>query len=374
MIEELTIEASFDFKQIDKSGWQTYRFDQIAFNISERVEPQETDLDIYVGLEHLDPESIHIKRWGTPSDVEGTKLKVYPGDVIFGKRRAYQRKAALATFEGICSAHAMVLRPNPEVIEPNLFLFFLHSDAFMHRAVDISVGSLSPTINWKTLAVQEFLLPPKEQQAKLAELLWAADEVVEKNIIKQEVIKGVKGAYLRNKFRNGNGRTEPVGDYIKLSSGKERPKDIKPEVIDDYKYPVYGGNGIIGYSSKPLISHETIVIGRVGEYCGCVYHLNEPAWISDNALYITEFRKPIDIVYLKTYLEYLDLNRLQNRSSHPLITQSKVYDCMIDVPDEFEIDKIVKQLKFIEENQELQRNHLSIARIVKNDLVNQIFS
>ena len=87
----------YDIK-IDKAGWKKYRFDEFAQNISQRVEPQQTDLDIYVGLEHLDPDSIHIKRFGSPKDVEGTKLKVFSGDVIFGKRRAYQRKAALANF------------------------------------------------------------------------------------------------------------------------------------------------------------------------------------------------------------------------------------------------------------------------------------
>jgi type I restriction enzyme S subunit len=72
------------------------------------------------------------------------------------------------------------LRANPEVIDPDLFPFFLHSDLFMHCAVDISVGGLSPTINWGQLKEQEFLLPPKDQQAQLAKLLWAMDEVIEK--------------------------------------------------------------------------------------------------------------------------------------------------------------------------------------------------
>jgi type I restriction enzyme S subunit len=160
---------------LDKSTWQTFRFEQIARSIGERVEPSETDLETYVGLEHIDPESIHIKRFGSRDDVSGTKLRCYPGDVIFGRRRAYQRKAAICEFDGFCSAHSLVLRANPKVIDPKLFPFFLHSDTFMHRAVDISVGSLSPTINWKTLKIQQFLLPPKDQQAKLAELLWAAD-------------------------------------------------------------------------------------------------------------------------------------------------------------------------------------------------------
>lgn len=172
--------TKIDLNNLDKSTWETFTFEEIAFKISETVDPNKTDLDIYVGLEHIDADNIHIRRTGTPDDVNGQKLKCYPGDVIFGKRRAYQRKAAIVDFEGICSAHAFVLRANPEVIDPKLFPFFLHSDQFMHRAVDISVGGLSPTINWGDLKHQEFLLPPKDQQAQLAELLWAIDEVIER--------------------------------------------------------------------------------------------------------------------------------------------------------------------------------------------------
>ena len=172
-----------DLKNLDKSGWQTYRFDEIASKISQGVDPKTTDIEQYIGLEHLDKESLHIRRVGSKSEVKGQKLKCFPGDVIFGKRRAYQRKAAVVTEEAICSAHAFVLRANSEIIDPALFPFFLHSDQFMHRAVDISVGGLSPTINWGTLKSQEFLLPPKEQQGELAELLWGMDDVVEKGII-----------------------------------------------------------------------------------------------------------------------------------------------------------------------------------------------
>src|SRR5690554_1841481 len=169
-----------DLKNIDKSTWSTHRFEEIAKKITENVDPAKTDLEVYVGLEHLDVEDIHIKRFGNPSDVKGGKLRCYPGDVIFGKRRAYQRKAAIVDFDGICSAHAFVFRSNPEIIDPKLFPFFLHSDQFMHRMVDISVGGLSPTINWSDLRHQKFLLPPKNQQARLAELLWAMDDVIEK--------------------------------------------------------------------------------------------------------------------------------------------------------------------------------------------------
>lgn len=183
---------ALNLKNLDKSQWKTYRFDEIAKNISERVDPNNTDLEVYVGLEHIDSESIHLKRSGTPDDVDGQKLRFYPGDVIFGRRRAYQRKAAVATTDGFCSAHALVLRANPEVIDPQLFPFFMHSDAFMHRAVDISVGSLSPTINWGSLKHQSFTIPPLDQQPELTNLLWSLDELYEaqlSNLIKLNTLR-----------------------------------------------------------------------------------------------------------------------------------------------------------------------------------------
>ncbi len=190
--------AKVNLKNLDKSNWKSFRFDEIAQKISKTVKPEEAEVDIYVGLEHLDREDIHIRRKGVPSDVKGGKLRCYPGDIIFGKRRAYQRKAAIVDFDGICSAHAFVFRAIPEVIGPKLFPFFLHSDQFMHRMVDISVGGLSPTINWGDLKHQEFLLPPKDQQAQLAELLWAMDEVVEKEMGVLESCLTVKGSMVKS--------------------------------------------------------------------------------------------------------------------------------------------------------------------------------
>lgn len=163
-----------------RKDWVVYRFDQIAQNVNERVDdPSQAGVDRYVGLEHLDPESLHIRRWGVPTDVEATKLRFRQGDIIFGRRRAYQRKLAVAEFDGICSAHAMVLRAREELVLPEFLPFFLQSDLFFERALAISVGSLSPTINWKTLAREEFALPPKDDQRWLADILWAADRAAE---------------------------------------------------------------------------------------------------------------------------------------------------------------------------------------------------
>src|SRR5207248_289923 len=84
--------------------------------------------------------------------------------------------------DGFFSAHGMILRPNQETVLPEFLPFLMISDKFMNRAVEISVGSLSPTINWTTLQFQEFVLPPLEQQRRIAEILWALDEVEQKRI------------------------------------------------------------------------------------------------------------------------------------------------------------------------------------------------
>ncbi|WP_412503109.1 restriction endonuclease subunit S [Shewanella chilikensis] len=152
-------------------GWHMVKFGDIAKHISKRVEPSETKLEIYVGLEHLDPDSLKIKRHGVPSDVEGQKLLVKKGQIIFGKRRAYQRKVAVADWDCICSAHAMVLEANPKNVIPEFLPFFMQSDVFMNRAVAISEGSLSPTIKWKILAQQEFLIPPPAKQKSYVSIL-----------------------------------------------------------------------------------------------------------------------------------------------------------------------------------------------------------
>ena len=162
-----------------RKGWLSLRFDEIATNVATRVDPGSTKEEVYVGLEHLDSESLRISRWGTPSDVKGQKLEFQTGDIIFGKRRAYQRKLGVAETSGICSAHAMVLRTESDLIHPDFLAFFMQSDLFMDRAESISVGSLSPTINWRTLRAERFPIPPRREQDQIVELLQAADDALE---------------------------------------------------------------------------------------------------------------------------------------------------------------------------------------------------
>ena len=154
-----------------------YRFDQIAENSTAKKKPEDSDRERYVGLEHLDPGTLEVIRWGAEVTPKGDKLLMERGDVLFGRRRAYQKKVGIAPFDGIFSAHGMVLRPRTDVVDPDFFPFFISSDVFLDEAIRVSVGSLSPTANWKDLKVLEFSLPTLDKQRELAGILSEAEQL-----------------------------------------------------------------------------------------------------------------------------------------------------------------------------------------------------
>lgn len=164
-----------------------YRFDEIAINSTEKKKPIEADKDTYIGLEHLDSGCLEVTHWGADVAPIGDKLVMRKGDVLFGRRRAYQKKVAIAPFDGIFSAHGMVLRPIESVISKEFFPFFISSDYFLDAAIKISVGSLSPTINWRDLAKLEFQIPSLEEQEAISSILWAMNrlKVAYTNLLQQ---------------------------------------------------------------------------------------------------------------------------------------------------------------------------------------------
>ncbi len=410
-----TMTQKTDLKNLDKSNWESFRFDQIADKISETVDPNTTDLEIYVGLEHIDAEDIHIKRFGTPADVSGGKLKCYPEDVIFGKRRAYQRKAAVVDFEGICSAHAFVLRAKPKVIDAKLFPFFLHSDAFMHRMVDISVGGLSPTINWGDLKHQEFLLPPKDQQAQLAELLWAMDEVIERerklmtqleicfsSYRKNFIENGVRLKQSRKRVRFGYVNDEwPIkrlGEVCKLIGGNAfkskdfqeagkfqvlRMGNLTDKGLDLSKSPVF--LNVIGDAErKYLIPKSALILSLTGTNGKRDYGF--PILMDEDRKYLLNQRlvmiQPIEdtllpeFLYLITKTEIFKgqffLNAIGSANQANVSTVD-VADIEIPLPKLDEQREIVSKMSFVRAGITDNQQTITASKDLQKSLINQVF-
>ena len=366
-------------------GWRTARFDEIAENVNERVDPSETDLDVYVGLEHLDSESLKISRWGTPDDVTGQKLRFRAGDIIFGKRRAYQRKLAVADCDGICSAHAMVLRAKAELVEPDFLPFFMQSDMFMERAIDISVGSLSPTINWKTLRIQEFPLPPKDEQRRIAEIMRSVNEAIVSWLDVISCSEKCLTSVIDNVMTGNNGENsnfsswqppsgwemKTIGEMVEFQGGSQPPRDtfeyspnegnIRLIQIRDYK-----SDEFITYIPKELCKRnctsEDVMIGRYGPPIFQILRGIEGAFnvALIKATPIEGLSKSYLYYYLKQSVLFRLIDHLSQRSSGQTgIDMEALRSFPFPIPPQIVQRKIVGILERIETQIDHAQSHIN---------------
>lgn len=163
-------------------GWRMVEFGDVVCNVNiSEHNPMEKGLERFVGLEHMDPGSLQIKRWGMIEDGTTFTRKFVKGQVLFGKRRSYLGKLAVADFDGICSGDILVFETKDSTLIPELLPFIVQNDNFFDFAIGTSSGSLSPRTKWKHLASYEFPLPPKDEQRRIADILWAAEDCIVKN-------------------------------------------------------------------------------------------------------------------------------------------------------------------------------------------------
>ena len=149
-----------------------FTFGQIAKEVRSTYNGDKTDMPI-VGLEHIVPKELTMKNYDINTNNTFNK-SFKKGQILFGRRRAYQHKAAIATFNGICSGDITVIEPIEGMVYPALLPFIVQNDAFFRHAVQGSAGSLSPRVKWEHLSSYEIELPSLEEQCVLAEKLWAA--------------------------------------------------------------------------------------------------------------------------------------------------------------------------------------------------------
>ena len=260
------------------------RLGDIAREVKETERnPLNAGIDRFVGLEHLVPEELKISRWGYVADGTTFTKKFKAGQILFGRRRAYQKKAALADFNGICSGDITVIEVIPNKIVPELLPYIIQNDSFFEYAVNESAGSLSPRAKWKHLAEYEVTLPDMDSQSEIAELMMAFDKSM--YALQNGIATAVMDlkTRLNEKFNQEPNRTERFGDIflfepkskMPASSGKDRGRykffncsPIQEKFIDDYcyegEYLILGSGGVpsIHYANERFSSStDCFVIG-----------------------------------------------------------------------------------------------------------------
>lgn len=156
-----------------------------------------------------------------------------------------------------------------------------------------------------------------------------------------------------------------LGGIIKLSSGK----GLTSANMIEGPYPVYGGNGINGHHNEYFLEEPTIVIGRVGAYCGAV-HITEPkSWITDNGLYVTSFLQEVELSFLAQLLTQLNLNRFAKVGGQPSISQKTVTELSVALPSLETQRQIIAK---IEKEQELVNANKQLIEIFEQKIKDRI--
>ena len=278
-----------------KPGWRRVKFgDVVRLSKARSQNPLADGIERYVGLEHLEPGDLRIRSWGNVADGVTFTSVFQAGQVLFGKRRAYQRKVAVADFSGVCSGDIYVLETkDAQVLLPELLPFICQTDAFFDHAVGTSAGSLSPRTNWTSLADFEFALPPMDEQLKIRQLMGAFETTIEEWKAAAFALRKLRASLAVDNFSGSEDRvpipcselildghlslqTGPFGTVLKASAYKSEGIPI----IN----PVNMKNGRLDISEGPFIGVEDwqrlqkywmqtgdMVMGRKGDMSNLIY-------------------------------------------------------------------------------------------------------
>ena len=279
-----------------------------------------------VGLEHLDPGEVELVRWD--EDAETTFTKAFSkGQVLFGRRRAYLRKAAVAPFDGVCSGDITVIAAKSN-LSPRLLPFIIQNGALFEHAVTNSAGSLSPRVKWQSLSQFEFELPSICKQEELADILWAeqetrshyrqllttCDDIVKSQFVEMFINDSMEKDVLGNVLRgivsgvNVNGQQRPLAPgeiaVLKISSVTRGTFDATEyKVVDDpsaVKKIVHPKKGDLLFSranTREMVGAAAIVDADYEQL------------ILPDKLWRLDCGDRIIVPYLKAYLSIADTRR-----------------------------------------------------------------
>ena len=341
------------------------------------IEPKEStkdpitdEIEHVVGLEHIDPENIHLNRSASIEESTTFTKKFSVGDILFGRRRAYLKKAAQASFGGICSGDITVMRSN-ENLMPELLPFIVNNEKFFDYAVKHSAGGLSPRVKFKDIAKYELLLPPKEEQAKLAKLLWTLNELIEKDNIILNNLHTLQASVRKREISILKGEKILLDKIIPPMSKIEVGKIEKSKYNEIGKYPIIDQslNFISGYTEdQNLVYKGDLPVIVFDDHTTILKFIDFPFVMGADG---TKVIKPTNINVYYLYQLLLNLNiKSEGYKRHFSILKSKTIEVTKD-------DKLIKSFNNLMLNiDESIRNceaKISSAKNLQKNLINQIF-
>lgn len=397
------------------AGWRTVRFDDAVRDVKESERnPVEAGIDRYVGLEHMEPHSFHLRRWGSlRQDTVSFTKRFRAGQVLFGKRRAYQRKVAVPDFDGICSSDILTFEPKEDVIVADLLPFVVQSDPFFTHALGTSSGSLSPRTRWSQLKDFEFALPPRELQRQLAGLMWA---VVDGIRTKSDVLAASQTFYTsslehlickgigHSAFTNTRlGSTPDSWDVVKMPEVVRRDAKITYGIVQPGEHDpngvlmILGGDFINGWNDpsqmhrvtpdlhhsyrRSTMSPGDVIICIVGATTGAAAIV--PDWGEEANLTQTSARISCDpdrmlpefmLAYIQSPVGQGFVRRFLTGSAQPRLNLNDFNHFVVPVPPLEEQARIVSLLDSIQESIQATEDAISSDRRLLQIMTSNLLS
>ena len=378
---------------LDKTGWKLTKVGDLAKDISKRVDnPGESEYDRFVGLGNFVSGDIKIKTWETTENLASSAKAFKSGDILFARRNAYLRRASLVDFDGCCSGDAFVLRENHDKIVPGFLAFLMNSNALWDYANSNAAGTMSKRVKWRDLAEYEFLLPPKDQQAQLAKLLWAMDGVVEKE---KEVLKELDNTYLTLVDNLFSKNKEDWKDYRldKISSINSDSLNSKTDPDYEFQYldlasiiepKVIGEMKIIKYNDAPsrakrIVSNNSIVLAMVRPYqkAFAFVEIGKDIVASTGTAIINMHDANINRFVFHQFFSKKFTRYCEDRMSgtnYPAITPKDIQEYKVSIPNDRKLINVeASKLDRLEQSSRSVKNKVENSQSLQKSLINQIF-
>jgi type I restriction enzyme S subunit len=324
-----------------KKGWQTKTLGEISEK-TETVNPllsPEDEFD-YIDVSSVSNQSFRIEETqrlkGKDAPSRARRL-VRANDILFATVRPTLQRIAIVPNEldkQVCSTGYFVLRPKAG-IDYRFVFYSLFTEDFMGQMASLQKGASYPAVTDGEVRAQPLAFPPLPEQQRIVGILDKAFENIatakanaERNL---QNARALFESHLQHVFtQRGKGWVQKtIAECFKVRSGDFLPAKAMVESGD---FDVYGGNGINGRHNKKNMTGENIIIGRVGAKCGNVRHVKGDAWVTDNALFISEYLYAFDLGFLARILERKDLRTKANQMAQPVISYTTIKDVLLEFP------------------------------------------
>jgi type I restriction enzyme, S subunit len=350
-----------------KADCRTVRFGDVVRQSKEKADPETSGLERYIAGDHMDTEDLRLRRWGEiGSGYLGPAfhIRFRPGQVLYGSRRTYLRKVAVANFDGICANTTFVLEPkDPKELLPELLPFLMQTEAFNAFSIKNSKGSVNPYINYSDLAQFEFVLPPINKQTSLVQTLKEIEENLESIELLSAAAEKLRRSLMVDHFEASHLKNQKVSEIGNWHSGGTpsrgnpgfwggpipwvSPKDMKTSELDSAEETLTTEGVEAGSKLMPKDTIMLVVRGMILAHTFPVARTLVPSAFNQDmkALVVSDAYRPKYIQYWFEYSapQYL---RLVSESSHGTkrLESDKLFSLSVPKPSLDEQDNFITQV------------------------------